>query len=214
MATTDTKTTPRKSKLDSCAHMIGTLPDKEVAEKAGVTAENVRTYRIRRSIPAAWRGETLEDLARKQSARTKGKRPSAPKQRKPRASRLDPWKHLLGELPDKQLAEMAGVSAENVRSYRLRRGISARWRGEGAEQAQAIVDRTVGVVEPINVPAQPGMNGSRWAFRVVADVEGSRREFVAFAPDMASAARHVGQELSERHPKVFLREISVVGEAL
>lgn len=210
MATNKTKNTSRKSKLDSCVHLIGTLPDKEVAEQAGVTAENVRTYRIRRAIPAAWRGETSTDLARKQTARTRGKKRPAPKQRKPRPSKLDPWKHLLGEVPDKQLAEMAGVSAENVRSYRLRRGIAARWRGEPPGAASP---STRSPDEPA-VPAAAQDNGSRWAFRVVAEVEGARREFVAFAPDMAAAARRVGEELSLRHTTVFLREISVVGEAL
>ena len=209
MATNKTDSSPRKSKLDACVRLIGTLPDKEVAEQAGVTAENVRTYRIRRGIPASWRGETAADLARKQSARTKGKRRSAPKQRKPRPSKLDPWRHLLGELPDKQLAEMPGVSAENVRSYRLRRGIAARWRGEGTPET-----RSPAATERVASPAPARLDGSRWAFRVVAEVEGTRREFVAFATDMAAAARQVGEELSERNDNVFLREITVVGEAL
>ena len=213
MATSKT-TSSRKSKLDACAHLIGTLPDKEVAEQTGVTAENVRTWRIRRGIPATWRGETQEDLARKQSARSKGRKRAAPKQRRPRPSRLDPWRHLLGEMPDKQLAEMAGVSAENVRSYRLRRGIAARWRGEGLDAPQALPARSKEPVALSELPSASRTNGSDWAFRVIAEVEGVRREFVAFAPDMAAAARQVGEELAQRHTTVFLREIAVVGEAL
>ena len=78
MPTKKTDSSPRKSKLDACVHLIGTVPDKEVAERAGVTAENVRTYRIRRGIPASWRGETATELARKQSARRKSRRRSEP----------------------------------------------------------------------------------------------------------------------------------------
>ena len=48
---------PRKSKLDSYADKIGILPDKKIAEIAGVSPENVRAFRKRRDIPARWRGQ-------------------------------------------------------------------------------------------------------------------------------------------------------------
>ena len=47
----------RKSVLDPHLDIVGVLPDKEVGQRVGVTAENVRSYRVRRNIPAQWRGE-------------------------------------------------------------------------------------------------------------------------------------------------------------
>jgi hypothetical protein len=40
--------------LDAHVALLGKVPDAEVAKLAGVTAENVRTYRHRRGIPALW----------------------------------------------------------------------------------------------------------------------------------------------------------------
>ncbi len=139
---------PRPSKLDDHRASVGVLPDKQVAELAGVTSENVRSYRKRHGIPAGWRGETVEDLAAAAPAPTSPEPASAPApkkkkrakkagKRKPRASKLDGFKHLLGQMPDRQLGEMAGVSAENVRAYRKRWSIPAVWREEPVVAAPA-----------------------------------------------------------------------------
>ena len=37
---------------------LGKIPDGEIAAKCGVNKETVRTYRLRRRIPATWLGET------------------------------------------------------------------------------------------------------------------------------------------------------------
>lgn len=47
-----------------------------------------------------------------------------------RKSKLDPFESKIGILPDKVIGDLAGVTSENVRAFRNRRGISARWRGE------------------------------------------------------------------------------------
>ena len=130
---------PRKSALDDFTDIIGVIPDKDVAEKAKVSPENVRTYRLRRGIPATFRGESLELLEAKEKRRaakkvsTKPVRRNRRKMRRRRNSRLDPYLELLGDIPDRALADRAGVTPENVRAYRVRRGIPARWRGEGGE---------------------------------------------------------------------------------
>ena len=111
----------RKSKLDGFLDKVGVLPDKAVAELAGVTSENVRAYRKRRGIPAGWR-------AGKPKATRKAK---AKRSRKPRRGKLTPFMDQLGVTPDARIAEMAGTSPANVRAFRLRHGIPARWRGEG-----------------------------------------------------------------------------------
>jgi hypothetical protein len=51
--------------------------------------------------------------------------------RKRRRSKVDPFIDQVGEVPDTKIAKLAGVTPENVRAYRKRRGIPARWRGEG-----------------------------------------------------------------------------------
>jgi hypothetical protein len=51
--------------------------------------------------------------------------------RKRRRSKVDPFVDQLGKVPDTEIAKLAGVTPENVRAYRKRRGIPARWRGEG-----------------------------------------------------------------------------------
>jgi hypothetical protein len=56
--------------------------------------------------------------------------------RKPRRSKVDPFIDQLGDVPDTEIAKLAGVTPENVRAYRKRRGIPAKWRGEGQGEHQ------------------------------------------------------------------------------
>ena len=42
----------RRSKLDGYAHLVGRVPDREVAAMAGITPDGVRMYRQRHKIPA------------------------------------------------------------------------------------------------------------------------------------------------------------------
>jgi len=58
--------------------------------------------------------------------------------RKRRRSKVDPFADQLGEVPDTEIAKLAGVTPENVRAYRKRRGIPAKWRGEGQGDAKAM----------------------------------------------------------------------------
>lgn len=202
--------TVRKSRLEPYAHLIGTVPDKEIAEQAGVTAENVRTYRIRRGIPAAWRGETSSELAGKlETKAARGRSSRRHRKVSSRPSRLDPYRHLLGEVPDRELADMAGVSAENVRSYRVRRGIPARWRGD-TEAPRA----GSGPAQRRPAGTAPAASGPRHAYRVVAETEDGPQEYVTFGTDMTEAARAARERLLQLHPGALLREIRLLGNAL
>jgi len=202
------RSTVRKSKLDAYAEFIGSLPDKDVAQKAGVTPENVRTFRLRRGIPASWRGESAEELAVRVQSKAKLRKPST-SPRSSRPSKLDPFRQYLGELADKEVAEMAGVSAENVRSYRLRRGIPAGWRGEAS---LPIHYAGTGKVPLRALSIDP--SADKQAFRVIAEVAGRPREYVTFGADMSEAAEGARERLVRLHPEAVLREIRLIGSAL
>jgi hypothetical protein len=138
----------RHSRLDPFLDRIGVLPDEEVARLAGVSSSNVRQYRSRRRIPAPSlrrRSTTLPLFERMPAPPTRSAAPTpvavpspAPSGSGPaswppmkiiRTSKMDPFLDMIGITPDAEVAELAGVTPENVRAYRKRRGIPARWRG-------------------------------------------------------------------------------------
>jgi len=128
---------PRKSKMDPFMDKIGVLSDREVGELAGVSSENVRAFRKRRGIPAQWRGEGKKTPA---TPVPKAKAvPKAATKRKPRKGKLTPFMDQIGTTPDARIAEMAGTSHANVRAFRIRHDIPARWRGEGESKSSAPV---------------------------------------------------------------------------
>jgi DNA-binding CsgD family transcriptional regulator len=104
----------RKSRIGPYAHLVGKRSDREVAEMAGVTQEAVRMYRRRRRIRMLAPGEVGPETSVRQARK--------------RRTRLAPFADLLGRLPDAEVAARAGVTAENVRSYRRRHNIPASWR--------------------------------------------------------------------------------------
>lgn len=111
--------TGRSSRLDAFADIIGTLPDREVAERAGMTTENVRMYRHRRGIPATWR------TAEGGPARRRGRQPAPPGEtRVDRA--LAPYLDRVGKLPDAEVAALAGVSRSAVSAWRARHEVPPR----------------------------------------------------------------------------------------
>lgn len=70
-----------------------------------------------------------------------------------RASKLDPFADFIGTLPDKEVAAMAGVTPENVRAFRRRHDIPARWRDESDEDAVVAAAETTPAENPGVVPA-------------------------------------------------------------
>lgn len=117
-----------RSKLDAHRDIIGVLSDAEVAGRAGVTPEAVRVYRQRHDIPSKRSVAASAPSAAKASAVEDDKKVA---QR--RSSKLDHYMDLVGTLPDREVATMAGVTPENVRAFRRRHDIPARWRDEGDE---------------------------------------------------------------------------------
>lgn len=87
--------------------LLGDVPDAEVAREAGVSVRTIASFRSRHDIPG-YTGPR----------RTSGARG-------PRQSKIDPFSDLLGKVPDRVVAERAGVSLNAVRNYRVKRGIPA-----------------------------------------------------------------------------------------
>lgn len=143
-----------------------------------------------------------------------------------RRSALDPYVHLLGTRPDREIAELAGVSAENVRAYRVRRGI----RGKDTVQAPAL-----GTAAPTTTPsAAPVAPGARetvrnattartavassaapaTAYSIGWALEGRSGAYVVLANDMRGAAEGAERALESRHPGAQLVSIQRVAEVL
>ena len=220
---------PRPSKVDPFADKVGFLPDKDIAELAKVTPENVRAYRKRRGIPARWRGEG-EPLP-KPTPSTKSK----PKRRGGRKSKLDPFRDKLGVLPDLDVAELAGVTLGNVRAYRYRHGIPGPGRGKKAKAAESepaaaptrspvaapeppkrsVTDQPAAPANPVDqameehtevnpapdevVATQECTGRKVKAFRVKVEAVDGVEAYVVIAENIASAAAKALQSLEQRH---------------
>ena len=202
----------RKSKLDGFSEIIGVEPDAVVATKAKVSSETVRTYRQRRGIEAGWRGETSTAAAAGEV-----KAPSNPgkKARKRafvgRRSRVAAYAHLLGEVPDAEIASMIGMTMQNVRAYRIRRGIEAGWRSP--TKAKSIGEVVVPSKRAGRVAAVPAQV-ARWAYRVTVRVGVENREFVVLGDSLSDAAVQAEGRLAKRIPRARVLEIVTLAEAL
>jgi hypothetical protein len=98
------------------ARMLGQVPDSDVARKAGVSVRTIASFRARNNV-GGYKGP------RKRGA-----------DRAPRKSRIDAFAHLVGQHPDRIVAEKAGVSLNAVRNWRMRHGVPASGRS-GPETA-------------------------------------------------------------------------------
>ena len=207
-----------RSRLAPYLDQVGLSPDSELAALAGVTIGAVRKFRQRHGIPARWQSERSAPSSAVAATDPAAAPPRPPATgwttRKPRKSKLDPYLDKVGVLPDKQVAELASVTPENVRAYRTRRGIPARWRGEGeplpnedailaearghAETAhQAPVDELP--PEPDEPPAkgssvlpapQPSpRSGHQQGYSVAVEGSHGEAEFVVVGADIAEAAK-------------------------
>jgi hypothetical protein len=93
--------------------------------------------------------------------------------RAPRKSRIDAFAHLVGQYPDRVVAEKAGVSLNAVRNWRMRHGVPASGKAAGSD-----VDST-------------DSNGSNGAWKVVTAQDPSGRVRVVVAESLADAAARV-----------------------
>lgn len=199
----------RKSKIDPYADLLGQSPDSEIAKLAGVTTEAVRMYRRRRGVAPA----------RRRTAKTAAKKPGR------RRSRLDPYFDLLGKIPDAEVAEKAGVTAENVRAYRSRHGIKAEYRVRRGRKrkdapapapAPAPTAAAAPVAPPAPAPAVAAIpssdDGPLLAWEVM--VKGEDTAWVVTAAALDEAARKAVVALAARRPGAAVSGIRRLGQAL
>jgi hypothetical protein len=155
----------------------------------------------------------------------------APSAAPSRTSRLDAFLELVGVLPDREVAQRAGMSTENVRMYRARRGIPAGWRGEGDASGEAVAPPVASsarssAASPAPVAAASPASGSavrpeaaavraapRIAWQIFASLpDGERRTFGIVGHDLVEAVRRAETEL--RGQGWVIDGLRRIGEAL
>lgn len=109
----------KDAQIEAHKDLLGEVPDRVVADKAGVSLRTVAAYRARMGI-----------------AGYKGPRRSSSRKRK---SKIDPFAEIVGTVPDRVVADKAGVSVNAVRNWRRVRGVPAMGRGRppGGDAGQA-----------------------------------------------------------------------------
>lgn len=141
------------------AEALGRVPDAEVARRAGVSVRTVASFRARHDIPG-YRGPRRRGGAGGQ-----------------RRSRIDPYAELLGKVPDRVVAEKAGVSLNAVRNYRVKRGIPAAGREAGQSASRAVF----------------AAGGEQEAWKVTWEAGGKRVQGVVLAHDLSHAVALAGE---------------------
>lgn len=146
---------------------VGRVADNVIAARLGISRKTVLAWRKKHQI-RAWddptpRTEPSAQATAALAAAAPGVGAQAPKRAKP--SRLDAYAHLLGTQSDRALAELAGVSPENVRMYRQRRGIEARWRADGGpptrvEAALSTLEDQLGRLPDATIAKRAGVSRS------------------------------------------------------
>lgn len=138
-----------KSVLAQFRAKLGKVPDQQIAEQAGVSRTLVVNYRKKLGI-AAYQGHKTPPAAPAPVVES-----SPAKAFRGRRSALDEYMDVLGKLPDADIAKMAGVTAENVRTYRNRRGIAATWQPAPARTEVASAAPAPAPAAPVPAPAPP-----------------------------------------------------------
>ena len=146
---------------------VGRVADSVIAERLGISRKTVLAWRKKHQI-RAWDDPTPRTEPRAQATAVPAagaplENTPVPKRAKP--SRLDAFAHLLGTQSDRALAELAGVSPENVRMYRQRRGIEARWRADGGpptrvEAALSTLEDQLGRLPDATIAKRAGVSRS------------------------------------------------------
>ena len=141
--------------------MLGSVPYQDVADQAGVSVRTIASFRARKGIKGY------------SGPRTRRRPASA------RKSKIDAYAHMLGQVPDRVIADKAGVTLNAVRNYRNKRGIAAASRN--ATESRAVAPSAS--ASPVVVAS----GDSAW--RITASDNGTTEVVrVVVAPSLAEAA--------------------------
>jgi hypothetical protein len=166
--------------------MLGAVPDDELASLSGVSIAHVRSARDVRGIAAVSEIDSIAHPKKPRPASDSTKRAAArPASRtgrtRGRPSTITPFEAQLGQVPDRVIAEKAGVTVSAVTLYRQRRGIlSARAQG-GAERRRAVDEQRASAV----VVSPPVQTARHFGFRA----RSGEQVFVVLAANIVEAAR-------------------------
>ncbi len=132
-----------------------------------------------------------------------------------RRSALAPFIEMLGKVPDTDIAKLANVTPENVRTYRSRRGIPAAWPDAGKPRG----GRPKGSGKPadttVTAPAAAVPSGTgRSIFTVSVDVGGSLRTYAISASNITAGVDVANGLVHKKHPNGHVKGISYVAEFL
>lgn len=168
----------KDARIEKFFHLLGKVPDSEVARMADVSIRTVASYRARNEIPG-YDGP---------------RRRPAPRGR--RLSKVDDFGPLLGRVPDRVVADIAGMSLGAVRNFRIKKGLPAAGRITRREidklvqtwqRNQGAVEEPVAPRAAVSATPAPAAKGERRAWRVV--VQGDHEPFVVLSSDLLDAVR-------------------------
>lgn len=206
-----------EGRLAAYADQLGQISDGDIAERAGLSLGTVGAYRRKLGIPAyagfLWQKghEPVGGGRKKKTTPARGQRAD-----------IDRVAALVGTVPDRVVAEQAGVSRSAVTAWRREQGIAAanpHLRPPATtEQAAADTRAIVPVTEaaPAN-GAAPASNGAALAFTaVVRRVDsGEETSFVVLGADIAVAAMRARTALASRRDGPWrIEALSLLGEAI
>ncbi len=130
-----------------------------------------------------------------------------------RKSALDAFLEMLGRLPDAEVAKLAHVTPENVRTYRTRRGIAASWPEAGKpRQPRAAAP---GKAASAPAPAAPPVTaGARSVFSVSVDVGGTAKTYAIVAANLNDGVLTANALVHAKHANGHVKGIAFVAELL
>lgn len=163
----DRRTGSKDARIEGFFHLLGAIPDAEVARRADVSVRTVASYRARHNIDGY----------------TGPRRRPEPRGR--RDSRLEDFRVMLGRVPDRVVADHTGMSLGAVRNFRVKHNIAAVGRMSRKEIDRVMVQIQTGVAQAAPAPQQAS-NSIAWQV-VLAGDNGRTTGGVLLAGDVREA---------------------------
>ena len=137
-----------------------------------------------------------------------------------RRSALDAYVEMLGKVPDADIAKLADVTSENVRTYRSRRGIGANWSESGKSRVGR--PRKV-IIAPADIQAAPvgtqpatatPTAATKAIFSVTVEVAGMMRVYAVAARTITEGVAVAHALVARKHPNGIVKGIAHIAEFL